>query len=169
MDLVLKAGGTFVLRDPAGKKETFYFGRAIAAMTAKVMPAAGTEIPVRLPIMRLPDRIGKDSEDQTAKRSSEGTVFMTYAFHGPELSRSDLEGAAVFVPTAIGSDRFVGPPRAAMLLGIDATDLRVGLSSPATFGVAERALARARAVLVMDDVHLRPSNRAFGFVVGYMS
>ena len=79
---------------------------------------------------------------------NEGAVYVTEAFHGQELRRSDLQGATLFLDgslTLIG-----GVSGTAMLLGIDASSLMMAMSVPIL--VAEAlpwVISRAPAVLIM--------------------
>ncbi|BCQ27636.1 hypothetical protein NK8_58250 (plasmid) [Caballeronia sp. NK8] len=110
----------------------------------------------------------EDSRPASTPKTGNGTVFMTHAFYGAELSRSDLRGAAVYIPARPGSEFFIGPARPAMLLGINAAELMMGLASPTTLHIAERAIARARALLLLDGVHVVPRD-GLEFLVGHLN
>ncbi|WP_157697598.1 hypothetical protein [Caballeronia calidae] len=107
-----------------------------------------------------------NEEKDAASEPASATVLMTDAFFGGELSLSALRGGAIFVDARMGL--FPGTAVSAMLLGINASEMMMGLASSETFWMAERAIAQARAVLLMRDatvgLHVDPH---LGMLLGY--
>jgi hypothetical protein len=84
----------------------------------------------------------EDKQDVVIATSEPRTVFMTNALFGEELRLGDLRGGAVFVDAR--ARLFPGADACALLLGINASEMMFGLSTPDTFWMAERAIAQAR-------------------------
>ncbi|WP_277183575.1 hypothetical protein [Caballeronia sp. BR00000012568055] len=186
IDIVLMSGGAFALNDPQQKEHRFYFARAELPTSNAPMPE------IRLPTMRLPAFVSaepteaKDPKKQNdaapsddAKKAAADSqrqslpvrpsVFMTQAFQGGELSQRDFKGAAVYVQAGNGPRIFASSDSSALLLGINAAQLMMGLSSPSNFRLAEQAIASARAVLMIEGVSVRVSGNGQGILIGHVN
>jgi hypothetical protein len=121
-------------------------------------------------IARETKELTKNSADERTKASAgNGSIFMTHAFTGAELLRSDLRGAVVFVHGDAETEVLAGPRRSVMLLGINAAELMMGLSSSAMSGLAEHAIGQARALMLIDAGNDAPTITGPGVVVGFLN
>ncbi|WP_157696082.1 hypothetical protein [Caballeronia temeraria] len=159
LDRLLASGGELVLVDPESESHRLFYGRM------------GTSIELETAISTLRSRI-LNAPVQTGTADSPNLqfdfspIYMTDAFRGQELSHSDLRGACVYVDA--GRRFLAGVP--AMLLGINAAEMSVGLSSPADLRIAERAIARAPAVLLLRGATAGLHARTYsGVEFGYLN
>lgn len=169
IEFVMASGGDIILTAPDERAQSFYYGGV----------GVGFGVGLRLPRIKLPKfTIPEIKLPKIAGRSvgaagstfdfpSGGQVFMTSAFRGEELTRSDLQGATVYVDGAAGA--IVSQAGTAMLLGINSAKLALGLSSPSLIWMAEEAIFQAPALLYM---HGRSAGLQAGFgagvLIGYM-
>ena len=109
-----------------------------------------------------------DKQDAIVEKGMAQTLFMTNAVFDEELSLAQLRGGAIFVDARLRL--FPEADVCALLLGINASEMMFGLSSPVTFHMAERAIAQARAVLLMPDVTVGlHSDPHIGVLPGYLN
>jgi hypothetical protein len=166
---VMATGGDILLADPAGQPQNFYYGGV----------GVGFSWPAKLPRMKLPKftvpeirlpNVGGRSvaaAGSTFDFPSFGDIFMTNAFHGKELTRSDLQGAIVYIDAS--ASLVYGWAGDLMLLGINTPMFVLGLSSPAFSFLMEEAVANAPAVLFMrgQTVGIQ-AGASLGLLAGYM-
>lgn len=123
---LLASGGTIYLKDPTGKEEQFYYGGAGMGLGQLI------EIP-KIPDISLPKqlRIPHEPSATGAATSFTGTggIYMTSAFQGKELKRSDLTGGAIYIDAGFGiiAD---GMNVSIMLLGLNMAFLMMGVAMP---------------------------------------
>ncbi|MDR5796402.1 hypothetical protein QCE49_23745 [Caballeronia sp. LZ008] len=152
--------------DPLNQPQSFYFGRTSMGLSSR------TDVRrLNLPKMRLPDssQFRPESEGTALAGVETGTIFMTNAFMGLELNQSDLRGAAVLVHPGPDSEVLVGQRRTVLLLGIHSAELMLGLSAASTFSQAERAIAQARALMLIDGINPALPSDGLGVVLGYLN
>ncbi|MFP3503836.1 hypothetical protein [Burkholderia sp. SIMBA_062] len=169
LELAVASGGTIVLADPSGQLFDFYYGGI------GIGYGVGLRIPkIKLPRFSIPEiKIPKIAGHEVGGAGSlksfdsAGLIYMAPAFDGKELSKSDFQGATVYLDGGVGVG--YGKAGTAMLLGINPAQLALGLSSPAMMWLAENAIAHARAALVMGGttVGLIAGGGA-GILVGYL-
>ena len=101
-------------------------------------------------------------------------VLMTDAFQGKELTRSDLQGAAVYVEGGLGISLGlgIGWSGTAMLMGINPGLLLLGLSMPGS-PITGIAIGQARAVLLMHGLNIGAGagtqiGGGVGLLIGYV-
>lgn len=169
LELAVASGGTIVLADPGGQIFDFYYGGV------GIGYGLGLRIPkIKLPRFSIPEiKIPKIAGHEVGGAGSlksfdsGGLVFMTAAFRGTELSKSDFQGATVYLDGGLGIG--YGKAGTAMLLGINPAQLALGLSSPAMVWLAEKAIAQAPAALVMGGTTAGLlAGAGAGILVGYL-
>ncbi|PRX32035.1 hypothetical protein B0G75_10450 [Paraburkholderia sp. BL18I3N2] len=149
LDFLVASGGEVLLKDPKQQSHTFHYGRV------GVGYGFGARLPrirspkVTLPEIRLPKISGHEVGGSVASKNftSNGYVFMTDAFAGSELRRSDLQGGVVYIDA--GAGLFAGEGATLMLLGINAALLTMSIVNPGLSGLADYAIRQAPAALVM--------------------
>jgi len=149
VEFIVASGGEIILRDPSQKKVTFYYGGAGLGVGLGIN-LSKLKIPhFSLPNIAMPKIFGRDvsAAGSLESYSSVGTIFMTSAFRGSELTKSDFQGGAVYIDA--GAGLIYGRSASAMLLGIHSAKLATGLSSASTIWLAEEAIFEARAILLM--------------------
>ena len=155
---VAAAGGHVFLKNPAGQSESFWYGGVGVGASLFRIP--------RIPDLKIKSRSiagGMATQDMP----SFGKVYMTPAFAGSELKRSDFQGATVFVDG--GGGLIVGWSGTALLVGIDATMLALGLSSPALSIFASNAIAAAPAVILMTGMNIgAQAGAGIAGLIGYL-
>ncbi|WP_257009627.1 hypothetical protein [Burkholderia contaminans] len=152
VDIVVATGGNIVLTDPQAHSQSFYYGGV------GIGYGWGAKIPkIKLPKFTIPELKlpSFGSHDASAAGStydfpSHGTVYMTSAFKGSELTRSDLQGGTVYLDGYGGAG--VARGGAVMLLGINPALLALGLTSPAMSMILGEAIADAPALLFMHGL-----------------
>lgn len=168
-EIAVASGGTIVLADPAGKLVDFYYGGL------GIGYGLGLRIPkIKLPRFSIPEiKIPKIAGHEVGGAGSikafdsGGRIYMTSAFNGKELSKSDFQGATVYLDGGIGVG--YGKAGTAMLLGINSAQLALGLSSPAMMWLAENAIANAPVALVMGGTTVGViAGAGAGILVGYL-
>lgn len=169
VEFVMATGGTIVLTDPQARPQSFYYGGVGLGV------GVGFKIPrIKLPKFALPEiklpKIGDrgvGAAGSTLDFPSYGSVYMTNAFTGKELTRSDFQGAVVYLDGSLSV--LYGWAGDVMLLGMNPAMLALGLSNPAFMTFAEQAVAQAPAVLLMygQTVGFQAGASA-GILVGYL-
>jgi hypothetical protein len=152
VDIVVATGGNIVLTDPQKHSQSFYYGGV------GIGYGWGAKIPkIKLPKFTIPELKlpSFGSHDASAAGStfdfpSHGTVYMTSAFKGSELTRSDLQGGTVYLDGYGGA--VVAQGGTVMLLGINPALLALGLTSPAMSMILGEAIADAPALLFMHGL-----------------
>lgn len=149
LEFIVASGGKVVLKDPSGTQVSFYYGGA-GIGAGMGITLSKIKIPhFVLPDIKLPKILGHDIGGAGSLESyfSVGEIFMTPAFRGSELTRSDFQGGAVYIDIGLGL--IYGRSASAMLLGIHAAKLATGLSNPSSAWLAEEAIFEAKALLLM--------------------
>lgn len=149
VEFVVASGGTIVLHDPARKEEDFWYGGLGVGI------GIGLKLPkIKLPKMTIPEIkipkvAGREVGGAGSAKSfpSSGAVYMTSSFEKQELTRSDIQGATLYVDA--GAGLIVGHAGSAMLLGMNSALLAMGLSNPAMSFLMIEAIQHAPAVLLM--------------------
>ena len=168
-EFFVMSGGTVVLKDPSQKSETFYYGGMGAGI------GFGLKLPRiklskwTLPEVKAPTIRGVEVGAAGSAKSfdSAGIVYMTDSFLGCELTRTDLEGGALYIDAGLGL--FYGKAGSAMLLGINPAPLLMGLSSPGMSWLAQQAVSQAPALLFMGGTTVGMlAGGGIGMLVGYL-
>ena len=137
LEFVAASGGAIYLEDPAGQAQTLHYGGlGVGLSDSFKLPKIGK---IKFAVKGRGVAVGV----APAVFPNRGWLFITDAFKGKELSRSDLRGATVFVE--VGAGLIVGAGGTAMLLGISPTAL---LSAQAVPALLPFVLESAPAVLV---------------------
>ena len=134
--------GMFVLKDPRGKLQQFNYGGV----------GLGLSVPIpklmRKPHLALPDIMFHGREfsfsGATADFPSDGSVYITEACHGPDLTIDQLEGSTIYYDLAIGWIR--GYSWTLMIAGINQELLELGVMMRPAWNLA---IATAPAVIFM--------------------
>lgn len=168
-EFVIATGGEIILIDPAGQSTDFYYG-GVGGGLGMGFHLSKIKIPkFKLPDIKAPRIAGHKIGAARSLESfdSAGVVFMTAAFHGAELSRSDLQGAIVCIDA--GAGLAYGKAGTAMLLGINSAKLAMGLSNSAQYWMALEAIAEAPAVLLAGGTTVGLiAGGGLGMWVGYL-
>jgi hypothetical protein len=168
-EFVLASGGTIVLRDPGSQDTSFHYAGAGVGL------GIGLRLPriklpnLNIPPIKLPTVRGREVGGAGSAKSFEsaGKIYMTGAFRGGELTRSDFQGSTVYIDAGVGL--FYGKGGSAMLLGVNSAELSLGLSSPAMWWLAEYAIAQAPALLVMGGTVVGfQAGAGIGILLGYL-
>lgn len=169
IEFLVASGGTIVLNDPAQHEQDFHYGGIGVGL------GFGAKLPkiklpkMTLPELRLPRVAGREVGGAGSTKSfpSSGSVYMTSAFRGNELARSNIQGGTVYVDA--GAGLFVGEAGSAMLLGINPAMLALGITNPGFAWLMQQAIARAPAVLVMHGLTAGvQAGAGVGLLVGYL-
>jgi hypothetical protein len=169
IDVVMATGGTIILDDPQKQEQKFHYGGVgLGFGFAFKLPK------IRLPKFTLPEikipKIGGRSvggAGSTLDFPSYGHVYMTSSFDGKELTRPDLQGAIVYIDGSLSA--LYGWAGDVMLMGIDPAKLVLGLSNTAFMWLAEEAISRAPAVLVMYGQTVgAQAGVSVGLLAGYL-
>ncbi|MCA8093292.1 hypothetical protein LGM65_20765 [Burkholderia anthina] len=149
LGFLLASGGTIYLKDPAGKEEQFYYGGTGVGLgrMLKIPKVPDISIPKVLHMPHEPSATGA-----ATSFTSTGGVYMTGAFRGKELKRSDFTGGAVYIDAGFGiiAD---GMSVSIMLLGINMAFLMMSIAMP-QMPFLRSAIYEAPAVLVMAGFSL---------------
>ncbi|WP_321892227.1 hypothetical protein [Paraburkholderia tropica] len=125
------AGGTIYLKHPAGQGQELHYGSPGFGFGAiKKIP--------KVPKLHLPKtRLLANDPGVTGAASTftGGTHYMTSAFHGKELRRSDLTGGTVCFDVGAGVIA-KGASATVRLLGINTALLAMGIVMPQFFGLS---------------------------------
>jgi hypothetical protein len=165
VDFIVASGGWIQLTDPAEHAQDFHYGGAGVGLPWERLLPGG----IRLPKFGLPEIKGREvgGVGSTKDFLSSGSVLMTQAFAGNELSRQDLQGATIYVDAGFGLVGGFGG--SAMLLGINPALLMLGIANPAFLGPAERAIEQVPAVLLMGGFTMGlQAGAGIGLLVGYL-
>ncbi|WP_431820156.1 hypothetical protein [Burkholderia sp. F1] len=169
IEFVIASGGDIALKDPGGHRVDFYYG-GIGVGIGGGIRLSKIKVPkFALPDIKMPKIAGREMGGAGSLESfdSGGFVFMTSAFRGAELSKSDFHGATVYIDA--GGGLGYGKAGSAMILGINPAKLALGLSTPAMAWLAEEAIAQAPAVLVMYGTTVGLiAGWGAGILVGYL-
>jgi hypothetical protein len=169
VEFVVASGGTIVLADPGGQESDFYYG-GVGVGLGFGLRVPKIKLPrFSLPELKIPKIAGHEVGGAGSLKSfdSAGLVFMAPAFQGAELSRSDFQGATIYLDGGLGIG--YGKAGTAMLLGINPAQLALGLSSPALTWLAENAISQAPAVLLMGGTTVGLlAGAGAGILVGYL-
>lgn len=179
IEFVVASGGLIVLHDPAGQEQDFHYGGVGVGLSA------GLKIPkIKLPKFTIPEikmpKIGGRSvggAGSTKDFTSAGSVYMTSAFQGQELTRADFQGGTIYVDA--GAGLIVGYAGSAMLLGMNASLLALGAGPGLAMAMAagpagliwlvEQAIESAPAVLLMHGWTVGPQAAVgAGILAGYL-
>ncbi|MBN3723258.1 hypothetical protein [Burkholderia sp. Ac-20379] len=165
VEFVVGSGGEILLKNPTGTVQRFWYGGLGLGL------GAGVKLPkIRLPKLSISGKAISGSGSAEAFPST-GWVYMTSAFSGNELERSDLQGGAVYLD---GSAELIlgGGSGSVMLLGINAALLSLALSQVAINPfMLEQVMQHAKALLVMVGVNagLNAGGMGFGGGVGLLA
>jgi hypothetical protein len=169
IEFFMASGGEIVLADPQSRPCTFYYG-GVGVGIGKSVSLPSIKLPkFTLPKIALPKIAGRSvgSAGSTLDFPSVGAVYMTNSFHGNELTRSDFQGATIYLDGSLSA--IYGWAGDVMLLGMNPAMLTLGLSSPAFITFAEQAIMHAPAVLVMRGQTLGfQSGASAGILAGYL-
>ena len=176
LELAVASGGTIVLADPGGQLFDFYYG-GIGIGYGVGLRIPKIKLPrFSIPEIKIPKIAGHEVGGACSLKSfdSAGLIYMAPAFDGKELSKSDFQGATVYLDGGVGVG--YGKAGTAMLLGINPAQLALGLrhrSRPpgraAMVWLAENAIAHARAILVMGGTTVGViAGGGAGILVGYL-
>jgi hypothetical protein len=169
IEFVVASGGTIVLNDPAQQEQDFHYGGIGVGL------GFGAKLPkiklpkMTLPELRLPKVAGREVGGAGSAKSfpSSGSVYMTNAFRGDELTRSNIQGGTIYVDA--GAGLFVGEAGSAMLLGINPAMLTLGIMNPGFAWLLHDAIAHAPAVLVMHGLTAGvQAGAGVGLLAGYL-
>ncbi|MCW0082679.1 hypothetical protein [Burkholderia pseudomallei] len=144
LGFLLASGGTIYLKDPTGKEEQFYYGGVGLGLGRMI------GIP-KIPDISLPKNLHIPHEPSATGAAtsftSTGGVYMTSAFRGKELKRSDLTGGTVYIDAGFGiiAD---GMSVSIILLGLNMAFLMMSVAMP-QMPFFRAAVHEAPAVLVM--------------------
>ncbi|VWB54665.1 hypothetical protein BLA23254_02500 [Burkholderia lata] len=165
IEFVMGSGGEILLKNPSGQFQRFWYGGL----------GVGFGVGVKIPKVRLP-KFAIKGKSISGSGSAEafpsiGWIYMTSAFSGTELDRSDLQGGAVYLD---GSAELIlaGGSGSVMLLGINPALLSLAISqltiNPMLF---EWVIQRAKALLIMMGVNagLNPGGKGFGGGAGILA
>jgi hypothetical protein len=169
IEFVVASGGDIALKDPGGQRVDFHYGGIGLGMGGGIRLSKIKVPKFALPDVKVPRIAGREMGGAGSLESfnSGGFVYMTSAFRGSELSRSDFQGATVYVDA--GGGLGYGKAASAMILGINPAKLALGLSSPAMAWLAEAAIAEAPAVLIMYGTAVGMiAGWGAGVLVGYL-
>ncbi|KAG8151667.1 hypothetical protein [Burkholderia catarinensis] len=157
IELVMGSGGEILLKNPSGQFQRFWYGGLGVGL------GFGVKIPkVRLPKFAINSKAISGSGSAEAFPST-GWIYMTSAFSGTELERSDLQGGAVYLD---GSAEIIlgGGGGSVMLLGINPALLSLALSQIAVNPfMFEWVIRRAKALLIMVGVNAGLNANGMGF------
>lgn len=139
--LLAASGGTINFTDPDNKNQDFaYAGFGIGIFSIDIPKVKIPDIPI----------LNRAITGTGAAKSFDGggLLYMTQSFHGHELSKSDLQGATVYLDAGTGI--LAGYGASAMLLGINTTFLAPWLVNPGLgANLAANAMKQAPAVLLL--------------------
>ncbi|WP_407973302.1 hypothetical protein ACJ51O_36200 (plasmid) [Burkholderia pyrrocinia] len=169
IEFVVASGGTIVLADPAGTETDFYYG-GVGVGIGFGLRVPKIKLPrFSVPEIKIPKIAGHEVGGAGSLKSfdSAGLIFMAPAFSGAELTKSDFQGATVYLDGGVGIG--YGKAGSAMILGINSAQLALGLSSPAMTWLAEIAIAHAPAILLMGGTTVGlQAGAGAGILVGYL-
>jgi hypothetical protein len=158
-------GGTIVLKNPStGIDESFYYGGAGVGLSA------GLKLP-KIGKVQINTRKGPltGAGGPTAFPST-GTVMVTDACPGADLTTSDIQGLCCF--TEVGGGLIVGGSAAGMYVGLDAVRLAAFAASALPFGsslASQFLLASAKAIILMAGINAGLQAQIGGAVyMGYL-
>lgn len=141
---LLASGGKFILTDPAYQEQAFYYGGCGIgwSKSASLFKMLDLGLPRFFHFPREVTGTGS-----TLDFTSSGSIYMTSAFHGKELKRSDMVGASIYIDADVGivAD---GYGATIMLLGMNSALMMMGISMP-QMPFFRLAISEAPAVLVM--------------------
>ncbi|MBA8879503.1 hypothetical protein [Phyllobacterium myrsinacearum] len=158
---VIGSGGKIILNDPSGTQKNFWYGGIGGGIGEEARLGK-----FKAPVFKIKGKAIGAAGSSTSYPSG-GVVYMTDAFKGKELAESDIQGATVYIDAAAGL--IIGLSGSAMLLGIEPLPLMMGLSNPAMMLIANVAILRAPAVLVMGGVNVGlQAGAGIGALVGYL-
>jgi hypothetical protein len=169
VEFVVASGGTIVLHDPTRSEQDFYYGGVGVGL------GIGLKIPkiklpkMTLPEIKLPKVAGREVGGAGSAKSfpSSGSVYMTSAFEGQELTRENIQGGTLYVDA--GAGLIVGHAGSAMLLGMNSALLALGLTNPSLSLLAAEAIHQAPAVLLMHGWTAGfQAGGGVGLLVGYL-
>ncbi|KVG13257.1 hypothetical protein [Burkholderia thailandensis] len=169
VEIVMATGGTIILTDPEKHDQSFYYGGVGVGI------GAGLKIPkIKLPRfstpeIKLPPIRGRSvgAAGSTLDFPSYGSIYMTSAFRGTELSRSDFQGGTIYVDGSLSA--LYGWAGDAMLLGMNPALLAAGLSGPGFSWLLQRAISEAPAVLIMRGQTVGfQAGASIGILAGYV-
>lgn len=123
--MLFASGGTILLKDPSGQEQQFYYGGCgIGFGRSWNLKNFDMGLPKLLRLPREPGATGS-----TKDFTSTGSVYMTRAFHGKEMKRSDIAGGTVYIDAGAGivADGFSG---SIMLLGLNSALLMMSITMP---------------------------------------
>lgn len=169
VEILMATGGTIVLSDPAGHEQNFYYGGVGAGI------GLGLKIPkIKLPKfstpeIKLPPIRGRSvgAGGSTLDFPSYGAIYMTNAFRGSELSRSDFQGGTIYVDGSLSA--IYGWAGDAMLLGMNPALLAAGLAAPGLSWLVQQAISEAPAVLLMRGQTVGfQAGGSIGILAGYL-
>ena len=119
IEFVMASGGDIILTTPDERAQSFYYG-GVGVGFGVGLKLPRIKLPkFTIPEIKVPKLAGRNvgGAGSTFDFPSGGLVFMTSAFRGEELSRSDLQGATVYldgsagaVPNVWGSGGHFGAP-----------------------------------------------------------
>ncbi|RQR79220.1 hypothetical protein DIE11_17685 [Burkholderia sp. Bp9012] len=138
------SGGALPLKDPSGKVEHFYYGGIGVGLSARLkIPKVPS---IKLPTF-LPQKTTLSETYSDPSFAGGGCVFMTAAFPGSELKKSDIQGTTLFIDVG-GSAMSVGASADIMLLGINTAQLMTGATMQDA-ALVDEAIRNAPAVLML--------------------
>lgn len=141
---LLASGGKFLLTDPTEQDQEFtYAGTGIGSgRTVGFLKIFDIGLPK---FLHLPREVA--GTGSTLDYTSSGSVYMTSAFRGSELKRSDFVGGTIYIDAGVGviAD---GYSATIMLLGMNSALMMMGISMP-QLPFFKLAINEAPAVLVM--------------------
>ncbi|WP_118186154.1 hypothetical protein [Paraburkholderia phosphatilytica] len=169
IDIVMATGGTIILDDPQKQEQKFHYG-GVGIGFGLAFKIPRIKLPkFTVPELKIPKIGGRSASGagSTLDFPSYGHVYMTSSFDGKELTRPDIQGAVVYIDGSVSA--LYGWAGDVMLLGIDPAKLVLGLSNSALMWLAEEAIYRAPALLVMygQTVGVQ-AGASIGLLVGYL-
>ncbi len=142
LGFLLASGGTIFLKSPSGKEEQFYYGGVGIGLGRMIGIPKIPDIPIPK-ILHVPHE--PSATGAASSFTSTGEVYMTGAFRGAELRRSDFTGGALYIAD--------GMSVSIMLLGINMAFLMMSVAMP-QMPFLRAAIREAPAVLVMAGFSL---------------
>lgn len=156
------SGGAIYLVDPAGRQVTFHDGGLGAGFSGGFkLPKLG-----RVPQPRI-RQTAVSAAGSLKSFTSGGLVFKSTRFGSRELTRSDIQGAVLFLE--LGAGVIGGGSVNVMLFGMNSLLLAAGLTSTAMSSLTTQAIEGASGLLVMGglNVGIQAGWSAAG-LVGYL-
>ena len=164
IEFVAISGGALYLNDPAGGQPVYYFGALGAGLSF------GFKIP-KLPKVQVRGK-SVSAAGSIKQLPSGGTIWKRSHFGNRDLSRTDIQGAVVFLEGAIGLG--IGVSGDAMLFGINAAALAGAIAASAAMPLVssyaiDAALNTATGAMVFGGLNVGPqAGGGIAGLVGYM-